>query len=359
MPLQLPTNWQDWRDSRKRRDDVETKLLTDCAADLLEAAALLRQGCVVGIPTETVYGLAADARNPEAVRCVFAAKGRPADNPLIVHIAEMSAMEQVAANVPPLAVQLAERFWPGPLTMILPKHASIPDVTSGGLDTVGIRMPSHPAARALITLSGVPIAAPSANRSGYPSPTTARHVMRDMQGKIAAVLDGGSCAVGVESTVIALEEDDTVRILRPGYVTAEQLAEAAPHVMLDPAILHDLQEGQTVRSPGMKYQHYSPRAKVTLVEGRWTAFAALVRQYASEDGVYALVFDSGAEKLPVPALAYGCSDAEQAQQIFSKLRELDDIGAKHVLVQAPRKDGIGLAVYNRLIRAAGFEVIQV
>ena len=157
---------------------METKLLSDHAADLLEAAALLQQGKVVGIPTETVYGLAADARNPEAVRQIFAAKGRPADNPLIVHIAEMQALEQVAAVVPPLAVKLAERFWPGPLTMILPKRSDIPEITSGGLDTVGIRMPSHPVARALILLSGVPIAAPSANISGYPSPTTAQHVMR-------------------------------------------------------------------------------------------------------------------------------------------------------------------------------------
>ena len=254
---------------------METKLLSDHAADLLEAAALLQQGKVVGIPTETVYGLAADARNPEAVRQIFAAKGRPADNPLIVHIAEMQALEQVAAVVPPLAVKLAERFWPGPLTMILPKRSDIPEITSGGLDTVGIRMPSHPVARALILLSGVPIAAPSANISGYPSPTTAQHVMRDMHGKIAAVVDGGGCSVGVESTVIALENDDTVRILRPGYVTKEMLEEIVPQVTLDPAILHQLKEGQTVRSPGMKYQHYSPQAHVILVEGEWQNFAAM------------------------------------------------------------------------------------
>ncbi len=230
---------------------METKLLSDHAEDLLEAAELLRNGAVVGMPTETVYGLAADARNPEAVRQIFAAKGRPADNPLIVHIAEMRALEQVAATVPPLAEKLAERFWPGPLTMILPKRKEIPEITSGGLDTVGIRMPSHPVARALIQLSGVPIAAPSANISGYPSPTTAQHVMRDMQGKIAAVVDGGACSVGVESTVIALEPNGTVRILRPGFVTKEMLEEVAPEVTLDPAILHQLQEGQTLRSPGM------------------------------------------------------------------------------------------------------------
>lgn len=337
---------------------METKLLSNSTADLQEAAHLLKEGNVVGIPTETVYGLAADARNPEAVRQIFTAKGRPADNPLIVHIAKLEELEGVAVSVPELALKLAEKFWPGPLTMILPKHPSIPVITSGGLDTVGVRMPSHPVARKLIELSGVPIAAPSANISGYPSPTTAQHVMRDMHGKIAAVVDGGDCRVGVESTVIALEGEDSVRILRPGYVTKEMLETIVPHVTLDKAILHQLQEGQTVRSPGMKYQHYSPHAHVTLIEGRWPEFAAWVQQHA-EAGTYALVFDGEGADLSVPYLTYGTGDAEQAHQVFAKLRELDDIGAKRVFVRAPNPNGIGLAVYNRLIRAAGFEVIQV
>lgn len=337
---------------------METKLLSNSTADLQEAAHLLKEGNVVGIPTETVYGLAADARNPEAVRQIFTAKGRPADNPLIVHIAKLEELEGVAVSVPELALKLAEKFWPGPLTMILPKHPSIPVITSGGLDTVGVRMPSHPVARKLIELSGVPIAAPSANISGYPSPTTAQHVMRDMHGKIAAVVDGGDCRVGVESTVIALEGEDSVRILRPGYVTKEMLETIVPHVTLDKAILHQLQEGQTVRSPGMKYQHYSPHAHVTLIEGRWPEFAAWVQQHA-EAGTYALVFDGEGADLSVPYLTYGAGDAEQAHQVFAKLRELDDIGAKRVFVRAPNPNGIGLAVYNRLIRAAGFEVIQV
>lgn len=359
MHLPRQTNWLDWQGSRKRRRKLETRLLSDCAADLWEAAHLLQTGQVVGIPTETVYGLAADARNPEAVRQIFAAKGRPADNPLIVHIAKMEELEAIAVSIPPLAQKLAERFWPGALTMILPKHSSIPEITSGGLDTVGIRMPSHPVARALITLSGIPIAAPSANISGYPSPTTAQHVMRDMNGKIAAVVDGGACCVGVESTVIALEDAQSVRILRPGFVTEEMLREVVPHVTLDPAILHQLQEGQTVRSPGMKYQHYSPRAHVTMVEGTWAAFGVWLQQYSSQEGVYALVFDGEEASLPVPYLTYGATGQEQAQQIFSKLRELDDIGVKQVFVHAPKPCGIGLAVYNRLIRAAGFEVIRV
>ncbi len=337
---------------------LETKLLADCAADLMEAARLLQNGQVVGIPTETVYGLAADACNEQAVRQIFAAKGRPADNPLIIHIAQLRQLQMITKDVPKLAWALAERFWPGPLTMVLPKRSTVPDVTSGGLDTVGVRMPAHPVAQALILLSGSALAAPSANRSGYPSPTSAEHVMRDMQGKIAAVLDGGICDVGVESTVIAFDDSGTVRILRPGYVTEQMLLEVAPHVILDPAILHQVGQGQTVRSPGMKYQHYSPRAHVTLVKGSCEAFAAYFLNHA-EAGAYALVYDD-ADTIPgVPCLTYGTNGQEQARQIFSKLRALDDLGVEQVYVRAPDPDGIGLAVYNRLIRAAGFEVIQV
>ena len=325
---------------------------------IAEAAAILRRGGLLGIPTETVYGLGADGLNEDAVRRIFEAKGRPQDNPLILHVPDAGWLERCCADIPDTAYALAERFWPGPLTMILPKQASIPEITSGGLDTVGIRMPSHPVARALIRLSGVPIAAPSANISGYPSPTTAAHVMRDMQGKIAAVVDGGPCTVGVESTVISLEGADSVRILRPGYVTKEMLESVAAHVSLDPAILHQLKEGQTVRSPGMKYKHYSPRAHVILADGSWKGFAALVEQRKTAH-TYALVFDGEGETLSVPILTYGKNDQEQAQQIFSKLRELDDLGAQLVFVRAPSADGVGLAVYNRLIRAAGFEVIQV
>ena len=327
-------------------------------AALEETLAVLERGGLAAIPTETVYGLAADADNRDAVLRTFAVKNRPTTHPLIVHVAGPEALPHWASVVPAEARILAERFWPGPLTMILPKRSDIPEITSGGLDTVGIRMPSHPVARALILLSGVPIAAPSANISGYPSPTTAQHVMRDMHGKIAAVVDGGGCSVGVESTVIALENDDTVRILRPGYVTKEMLEEIVPQVTLDPAILHQLKEGQTVRSPGMKYQHYSPQAHVILVEGEWQNFAAYAEQNKA-DGVYALVFDGEETRLSLPCLTYGASGQEQAQQIFSKLRELDDRGAHKVYVRAPKPEGIGLAVYNRLIRAAGFEVIQV
>ena len=325
---------------------------------LSDAVAMLRKGGLVAVPTETVYGLAADAENSAAIWTLFEVKQREREKAFSILVTGMDMVERYCENIPPVAYALAEKYWPGPLTMILPKHPSIPTITSGGLDTVGVRMPSHLVARKLIELSGVPIAAPSANISGYPSPTTAQHVMRDMHGKIAAVVDGGDCCVGVESTVIALEGEDSVRILRPGYVTKEMLETVVPHVTLDKAILHQLQEGQIVRSPGMKYQHYSPHAHVTLIEGRWPEFAAWVQQHA-EAGTYALVFDGEGADLSVPYLTYGTGDAEQAHQVFAKLRELDDIGAKRVFVRAPNPNGIGLAVYNRLIRAAGFEVIQV
>lgn len=337
---------------------METVLLTASAADIEKAAELIKNGELVGMPTETVYGLAANACDPDAVAAIFAAKGRPADNPLIVHIADVSSLENLADDVPLLCYRLAERFWPGPLTMILKKKSSIPDITSGGLDTAGFRMPAHPAALMLIEKAGFPIAAPSGNISGYPSPTKAEHMMRDMNGRIAAVIDGGECSVGVESTVISFENDNTVRILRPGGVTREDLLDIADNVIIDPAILHELSEGQTVRSPGMKYQHYSPKAHVVMVEGEYADFCNYVNSHKGS-GVYALVFGSDSGMLDVPSLSFGYDDREQAHQIFSRLREMDSLGADTVFVRAPKAEGIGLAVYNRLIRAAGFEVIQV
>ena len=336
---------------------METKLLTPDADGLRLAGELLRAGEVVGMPTETVYGLAADATNPEAVRRVFAAKGRPADNPLIVHIANMDMLSAVTDAFPPLAEALAARFWPGPLTMICPKLSTIPPETSGGLDTVGIRMPSHPVARDLIAAAGVPIAAPSANRSGYPSPTTAAHVMADMAGRIPAILDGGACACGLESTVIAFDDAETVRILRPGFITKEMLMEVAPCVIIDEAIFREVRSDQPVPSPGMKYKHYSPNAAVTLVEGSMERFLTYLAMQ-QKTGTYALIFDQDAADFPYPHLTYGANTEEQGQQLFARLRELDELGADTIYVRMPEKDGVGLAVYNRLIRAAGFDMIQ-
>lgn len=336
---------------------MKTVLLSDTEADLEQAAAWIQKGEVVGMPTETVYGLAADACNPEAVKKVFAAKGRPADNPLIVHISEMEQLSSLVESIPELAYHLAECFWPGPLTMIFPKKSCIPSITSGGLDTVGIRMPAHPIARRLITLSGKAIAAPSGNRSGYPSPTMAAHMLHDLNGRIMAIIDGGPCQVGVESTVICFESTTSIRILRPGYVTKEDLEQVVKTVILDSAILHEIQAGQTVRSPGMKYQHYSPKANVILVEGSYAAYCGYISKHITPHS-YALVFDGEEVGLSIPYFTYGKNSKEQAKQLFDCLRRCDEEGAKTVYVRAPERNGIGLAVYNRLIRAAGFEVIQ-
>lgn len=333
---------------------METKIISSDNESLAFAAELIKKGMVVGMPTETVYGLAADATDENAVKKIFEAKGRPSDNPLIVHICSMDMTENIAHDIPEAAYRLAEKFWPGPLTMILPKNDVIPSVTSGGLDTVGVRMPLSECARELIRLSGKPIAAPSANRSGYPSPTSAMHVFNDMNGRIPVIIDGGECQVGVESTVIAFDDENTVRILRPGYVTETDIAEIVPNVILDRAITSEVKEGQKVASPGMKYKHYSPKADVAVVDGDDEAFM----KFASEnqgDKVYFLVFGNDIDIKN--SYSYGNDSIEQAHNLFSLLRELDEAGAERIYVRMPEKTGVGLAVYNRLIRAAGFEVI--
>ncbi len=333
-------------------------MLSTSDEDIALAAEMIKNGQVVGIPTETVYGLGADASNEEAVRSVFAAKGRPADNPLIVHLADFSHAVKYTSSIPELAYKLAERFCPGPLTMVLPKNERIPMVTSGGLDTVGIRVPSHKAMHRIIELSGCAIAAPSANTSGLPSPTSAEHVMRDMNGRIAAVVDGGQSEFGVESTVISFDGADAVRILRPGAVTREMLLEVCGEVVIDPAILHEVDAGAKVASPGMKYKHYSPKADIIMVEAAMDDFTALVGENY-KDNVWALVFDGDENGFPYRNMTYGADSSGQAHWLFQRLRELDDLGAEKVYVRAPSTEGVGLAVYNRLIRAAGFEVIRI
>lgn len=337
---------------------MNTEFLHDTPEEITRAASLLHDGELVAFPTETVYGLGADARREDSVRAVFAAKGRPADNPLIVHISEIEQIYDIASEVPDLALRLAEAFWPGPLTMVLPKRDCIPMVTSGGLDTVGIRMPKHPVARALIRESGCPIAAPSANRSGKPSPTTARHVMDDMDGRIAAVLDGGLCEVGVESTVICFDDPQTIHILRPGLISKEDLEPYAERVYVDKAIFEQIAPDTKVASPGMKYKHYSPDAKILPVDAPdFETFSHYVRNHAVF-GTYCLLFDADPEVEGIPSMRYGDSGAEQAHFLFLRFRELDEAGAKLVYVRMPRHDGADLSVYNRLMRAAGFEVIS-
>lgn len=327
--------------------------------DIDEVAELLKKGKLAAIPTETVYGLAADALNPTAVAEIFKAKGRPQDNPLIVHISCFDEIYPLVKEVPESAKDLAEKFWPGPLTIILPKSDIIPDEVSAGLPTVAVRMPSHPIANAIIKTAGVPLAAPSANSSGLPSPTKAQHVIDDMMGKIEAIVDGGECGVGVESTVITLASDPP-RLLRPGGITPEQLESVLGKIEIDPAVTDKLKEGAVAASPGMKYKHYSPRAEVYIVRSCFASFRCYIDEIC-EDGDYAVCFDGEERYIKIPSFCYGkeSSPEEQAQKLFSILRDADKQGAKRVFVRCPSTEGVGLAVYNRLIRAAAFRVIEV
>lgn len=335
---------------------METKVLKPTKDNIRYCAGLLKSGEVVGMPTETVYGLAANAFDESAVRKIFKAKNRPADNPLIVHIADFDMINDLVRDIPDAAISVCKKFWPGPITVVLPKSDNIPLVTSGGLDTVGIRFPSNETARELIRESGLPLAAPSANLSGSPSPTTAEHVFDDMNGRIPAILDGGSCSVGVESTVISIE-NDIIRLLRPGKISVDDLKTVTREVIVDKGVLEVISNDTQVKSPGMKYKHYSPKADVTLVSGSIEFFEGYVRERNSDD-TYALIFDSDNISDDIKSIKYGDNSQQQAERIFAVLRKLDKIGAKKVYARCPSKDGVGLAVYNRMIRAAGFKVIK-
>lgn len=324
------------------------------AESAAKAAELLRRGELVAIPTETVYGLAANALDENAVRKIFAAKGRPQDNPLIVHIANMKMLPPLVREIPEIAVRLAERFWAGPLTMIFPKSYRIPSVTSGGLDTVAVRMPESGAARDIIKKCGFPLAAPSANISGKPSPTTALHVFEDMNGRIPLIIDGGECSVGVESTVVCFK-GERIHILRPGGITAEMLGELG-EVEVDKAVTAKPAKDERVLSPGMKYKHYSPKADVFIVNAHGGRFAEYcLKRSRLERELIALGAGVSEEGC---FFDYGKTPELQAKRLFSLLRRADELGAKTVLVEMPRTDGVGLAVYNRLLRAAAFRVIE-
>ena len=336
------------------------------AEGVRRAAELLRQGGLVAIPTETVYGLAADACNAEAVRAVYAAKGRPSDNPMIVHIADREMLPELVASAPPAAALLADAFWPGPLTMVLPRSQRVPLTTTGGLESVAVRMPSHPVARAVIRAAGVPLAAPSANRSGSPSPTTYRHCIDDLWGLVDAVVESDDCAVGVESTVVSLL-GETPQILRPGAVTPEDIRRVCGGVTVADAVLHLLPQDAAAPSPGMKYKHYAPAAALTLVAGSQSDYAAYVNRLygercraGEEGGFYAMCFDEDVSLLQAPTISYGAAYdyASQAQNLFDVLRQLDKLEAAEVCVHAPEPEEIGLAVYNRLLRAAAFRVVK-
>ena len=343
---------------------METILTPVCPESLARAGELIRAGQLVGFPTETVYGLGANALDETAVRRIFEAKGRPGDNPLIVHICAPEQLRPLIAVEPgETAQKLMDAFWPGPMTLIFPKSDAVPAAVTAGLDTVAVRFPSHPAAQALIAAARRPIAAPSANRSGRPSPTTAAHVLEDMDGRIPLILDGGPCDVGVESTVIDMT-GDVPRILRPGGVTREMLEAAAGRASVDPAVTRPLREGETARSPGMKYRHYAPRGQLTIVEGRPDAVARRISALYDEalaDGRKPLILALERHRSAYGGrnlLSLGDGAEGMARSMFARLRDADAMGADALFSEGVSSDGMGLAVMNRLGRAAAFHVVK-
>ncbi|NJE85703.1 threonylcarbamoyl-AMP synthase [Thermococcus sp. CX2] len=319
------------------------------------AARFILEGKLVAFPTETVYGLGADALNEKAVKRIFKAKGRPADNPLIVHIADFKDLNKLAREIPEEAKLLAERFWPGPLTMVLPKKDEVPKVTTGGLDTVAVRMPSHPIALALIRAS-TPIAAPSANVSGRPSPTMAEHVIDDFYGKIECVIDGGETKIGVESTVIDLSGEKPT-LLRPGGLPLEEIERVIGEVEIHPAVRGKLVD--VARSPGMKYKHYSPEAQVIVVEGPRERVREKIKELVKEyQGQGLCVGVMATEPYECDEFFHlGGTEEEVARNLFKALRELDKRGVDIIIAEGIEERGLGFAVMNRLRKAAGYRII--
>lgn len=323
------------------------------------AAEILLRGGIVALPTETVYGLGADGLNENAVKKIFVAKGRPSDNPLILHIAEPEDILDLVSEVPKKAQILIDNFWPGALTVILPRTDLVPNVVSAGLETVAVRCPSNEVMRKVIKYLKRPIAAPSANISGKPSPTKFSHVLNDLDGKVDAIFDGGDCEFGLESTVISFD-GEVPRILRPGKVTKEQIESLIGEVIIDPAVTGKVAKDQKVLSPGMKYKHYAPRAKVIVIKSDSGKYIDYVNKN-SDENTLSLCFDEDKAKIKGMCISYGkeSDDEEQARLFFDSLRKIDKMNeVKLVFARCPRKDGIGLAIYNRLIRSAGFEVIE-
>lgn len=346
----MHTRYFDLRDTKGQQKVIEDQISA--------AADILRQGGLIGIPTETVYGLGANALDEDAVRKIFEAKGRPQDNPLIIHIPGPQWLPRYCEDVPPLAYTLARKFWPGPLTMILKRKKIIPDTTTAGLDTVGVRCPDHQVTLAIIRESGVPIAAPSANTSGRPSCTTAADVMEDMEGKIDAVVDGGPCQVGVESTIIDLTCEPP-RLLRPGGLPLEALEDVAGPIAVDRAVTQQLKEGEQPKAPGMKYRHYAPKAPVTVVTGP-AASSARTIQHLAQPGDGVICFDEFAtlfDQQVVERLGPSQDKRIQAQRVFDALRAFDSKDVHQIYAQCPDSQGLGLAISNRLKKAAGFKTI--
>ena len=361
-------------------NNIETHFLSDSHEDILIAADILKNGGLVAFPTETVYGLGGNALSPEASGAIYAAKGRPSDNPLIVHICDTASVNELANNITEEAKVLMEAFWPGPLTIILPKKDIVPDATTGGLKTVAIRMPSHPAALELIRESGVYIAAPSANISGRPSPTTAQHVAEDMTGRIEAIIDGGPVGIGIESTIVDLSSG-LPTILRPGYITKKMLEELIGEVSIDPTLIHP-DPNIRPKAPGMKYTHYAPKGELSIIERNEDVSDSSPEEKKSEaeaavaDTINALYKEKKSQGFTVKVLApnehsylYDEKDLitvgsttdgiTVAARLYGALRECDDAGADFIYSESFRDYELGGAIMNRLLKAAGHRVIYV
>lgn len=329
-----------------------------------EAAEVIKKGGLVAFPTETVYGLGGNALNPESSKKIYGAKGRPSDNPLIVHISEFNEIYMLAREVPETARILADRFWPGPLTMILKKKSVVPYETTGGLDTVAIRLPDNPVAISLIRESKVPIAAPSANKSGKPSPTSAEHVAKDLAGKIDIILDGGKVDIGIESTIVDLTDGAPV-ILRPGYVNQKMLDDILGDVLRDPAI--DNKAGDDIRpkAPGMMYRHYAPEGELTVIEGNMSDVTdkinELVRTY-DEDTVGVITTIENRGRYNYGTVMYIGSRKDEitiAHNLYAVLRKMDECKIKHIFIEGFSNEGLGDAIMNRIIKAAGHRILKV
>jgi L-threonylcarbamoyladenylate synthase len=327
------------------------------ATETEAASEILKNGGIVAIPTETVYGLAANTFDEMAVSKIFVAKGRPQDNPLIVHVSKIKDLERLVAKIPEKAVKLTKKFWPGPLTIILKKTNLIPEIVTAGSENVAVRMPSHSCALEIIKKSGVSLAAPSANSSGKPSPTCARHVLEDLAGKIDAVIDGGKCSVGIESTVIDLTCEPSV-ILRAGPISAEQIFEIIGEVKIDRAVLECLEKNERALCPGTKYKHYAPKTELFIFADNEFYIDFVNSKIDSKSAAFC--FDEDLPFIKIPAISFGSykNPAEQARLLFSALRKLDSLKAERAYSRMPQKCGTSLSVYSRLIRSAAFKICK-
>ncbi len=331
-------------------------------SDILRAAEIIKKGGLVAFPTETVYGLGASALDESAAEKIYRAKGRPSDNPLIIHLATAEDAEKYA-NTSECFYKIAKLFMPGPVTVILPKKKIIPSSVTGGLDTVAVRVPSNRIARRLIELAGLPIAAPSANLSGRPSCTTAAHIKEDMNGRIDMILDGGSAEFGLESTILLPIDKKSVKLLRPGAVTVEMLTEAGFEVSIDKAVTQKLSDGEKPLAPGMKYRHYAPKAQVILLNGSREAVMAYMSLKATDKGAAFICYDESKGSFNSDKVFYIGGEKDfsyQAHELFSILRKLDeDSNVDTVYAPMPSKEDVGLAIYNRLLKASGYTVLNI